>query len=269
MVSSDVARVCEFLAHWIGGVTHAELGKLLGYTPRRLLDLLGDGFERLGRCTVAYDASAKRHCTVVPTEALHGPRRVSEVVATLQAARLWNGLSGQEMLCPLADIRDYRRDPAPDTFRTLLTACTRRQVVDVTYLAKTRQHTVLFSPHTLVTGTYRVHFRGYSVFEQDGKWDWWDLVPSRVLQAELRPSSGYVGDGGDAEWHDTALLTLWLRPELEESVRSAIRREHGLDGDQLVIQGIRKALLPYVAADYLDRRYHGFEGPVWRYECSL
>ena len=181
---------CEFLSHWMGGVSLTELGRLLGYTPRRLTDLIEDGQTLSKKRTVAYDASAKLHRTIVPTIELQGPKTASAVVAVLQAARLWNDNAGQELLCPVADTRDHRPQPAPDVFRTLLAACTRRQVVDLTYLAKTRSHSVLFSPHTLVVTTHRLHFRGYSHFEEQGERHWWDLVPSRVTRTEIRHHSG-------------------------------------------------------------------------------
>lgn len=257
------ALVQEFLTHWLGGVSLAELGRLLGYRSKHLATLLHEGRERAGRATLEYDSSAKRYRTVVPTAALHGPRRVSDVVTTLRAARLWNEASRLDLVCPLADVQAYRRDPAPDVFRTLLAACTRRQVVDVTYMARTRQHTVLFSPHTLVTTTYRVHFRGYSMFEQQGEWRWWDLVPSRVVRAEIVPSSGYVGDEGDDEWHKLVTLQFRLHPDLPAPMKEAMRREHNLTGDQLIIEDVRKALTAYVSAEYVDRRYQGHPDPAW------
>ena len=257
------ALACEFLAHWVGGVSLRELGRILSYTPRRLADLLRDEFSRLGRSTVAYDSSAKRHCSVVATSALHGPQRILDVVTTLQAARLWTDPSTQELICPITDTRAFRNDPAPDVFRTLLAACTRRQVVDVTYLARTQQHTVLFSPHTLVVTSHRVHFRGYSMFEQHGRWAWWDLVPSRAIRAEILPSSGYVGDEADAEWHRLITLKFRLHPDLPVSMREAMRQEHELDDDHLTIENVREALAPYISADYLERRYHGYDRAVW------
>ncbi len=254
---------CEFLAHWVGGVSLPELGRLLGYTPRRLSDLIENEQKRSKKRTVAYDSTAKLHQTVVPTASLQGPQAPSAVVTVLQAAQLWNDGNGQDLLCPLADTREHRPQPAPDVFRTLLTACTRRQVVDLTYLAKTQLHSVLFSPHTLVITTHRVHFRGYSQFEQQGQWHWWDLVPSRVTHAEIHRHSGYVDDQNDAEWHEWVMLHLRLRDAVVLPTKTAIRHEHGMEGDRLRIGPVRRALLHYVAADYLERRYQGIEGPAW------
>ena len=263
MIVCRPALVQEFLTHWLGGVSLAELGHLLGYRSKHLTALLQEGRKRAGRTTIEYDSSTKRYRTIVPTTGLHGPKRVADVVTTLQAARLWNETSRLDLVCPLADVRAYRREPAPDVFRTLLAACTRRQVVDVTYMARTQQHTVLFSPHTLVTTTYRVHFRGYSMFEQRGEWRWWDLVPSRVTRAEVVPSSGYVGDEGDDEWHKLVTLRFRLHPTLSTPTKEAMRQEHNLAGDCLAIKNVREALAAYVAAEYADRRYRGHPGPAW------
>ena len=254
---------CEFLAHWVGGVSLPELGRLLGYTPRRLSDLIEAGQSRLEKRTLGYDPAAKLHHTLVPTNRLGGPQTASSVITVLQAARLWNDRKGQDLLCPIEDTREHRPQPAPDVFRTLLAACTRRHVVDITYLAKTRLHSVLFSPHTLVVTTHRVHFRGYSQFEQQGQWHWWDLVPSRVTQATIRRHSGYVDDRDDAEWRERVMLHLRLRDTVMPPMRKAIMHEHGMQGSRLDIGPVRRALLHYVAADYLERQYQGLDGPAW------
>ncbi len=52
-------------------------------------------------------------------------------------------------------------------------------------------------------------------------------------------------------------------------MRQAIRYEYGLVADHLEIGPVRKALLHYVRADYLDRRYEGFAGPAWEIVTDL
>jgi hypothetical protein len=254
---------CEFIAHWLGGVTQKELGKLLNYTPRRLSDLLRNGFERRGGSTVRYDDASKRMHSAVPAAKLYGPKTASEAVTILQAAQLWNDQPISGLGCPVVDTRAYRREPASDLFQTLLGACARRQVVDVVYLVKTRQLAVSFSPHTLVVGPHRMHFRGYSMFELQGESHWWDLVPSRVVSAGVRPRLGYVGDQDDAEWHTETVLHLQLRKDLPEALRRAIKHENGMHGDDLIIKSIRQALFRYVRDDYMQRRYEGAKESVW------
>lgn len=263
MFQKRPALSLEFLAHWVGGVSLTELGRLHGTTPRRLSELLKGGFGRLGSWTARYDGSAKQYRTTVPSRALHGPKTAGEAVCILQAACLWNDEGGRELVCAIADVRGFRREPAPDVFRTLLAGCTRRQAVEVTYLAKTGPHSLLFSPHTLVVGTFRNHFRGYSAFERQGEQRWWDLVPSRVVYAELRHHSSYVGGEQDAEWHAQTSLRLRLHDDLPLSLRDAIRFEHGIEGDDLVIGPIREALVRYVLADHENRRYGDYNGPAW------
>jgi len=263
MFQKHPALSLEFLAHWAGGVSLTELGRLHATTPRRLSELLKGSFERLGSWTARYDGSAKRYRTTVPSRALHGPKTAGEAVCILQAASLWNDEIGRELVCDIADVRACRREPAPDVFRTLLAGCTRRQTVDVTYLAKTGPHSLLFSPHALVVGTFRDHFRGYSAFERQGEQRWWDLVPSRVVHAELRPHSSYVGGEQDAEWHARVSLRLRLRDDLPLSLRDAIRFEHAIEGDDLVIGPVREALARYVLADHENRRYDGYGGAAW------
>lgn len=263
MLTLDAARLCEFVAHWMGGTTLPEVGRLLGYTSRRVQTLVEDGFARRGPATVRYDAGSKRWRSSVPSKDLHGPRSAQEVVAALQAMRLWSRGTEAERLFPLVDTRVHRTGPAPDTFRTLLGACVRRQVVDVVYLARTRELAVSFSPHTLVVTPHREHFRGYSAFESEGESHYWDLVPSRVVSAEVRPRSGYVDAGGDAEWHAEEELRLRLKADLPDAMRQALRHEHGLIGDRIEVGRVRRALLRYVADDYLNRRYGASAVPAW------
>ncbi|MBO1077088.1 hypothetical protein [Roseomonas marmotae] len=244
-------------------MTQRELGHLLGYTQRRLTDLLRDCFECRGGSTVRYDAASKRMHSVVASAKLYGPKTASEAVTILQAAQLWNDQAIPGLACPVVDTRAYRREPASDIFRMLLGACARRQVVDIVYLAKTRQLAVSFSPHALVVGPHRAHFRGYSMFELEGESHWWDLVPSRVVSAAVRPRLGYVGAQNDVEWHTDTKLCLRLRADLPEALRQAIRHDNGMDGDLLTIEPIRQALRRYVLADYMERRYERMKESVW------
>lgn len=259
------ALACEFFAHWMGGTTLAEVGQLLGYAPRQTRTLVEDGFLRCGRPTAYYNRKAKRWLSDVRSDNLHGPKSSHDVVAVLRALRIWSREAGTDRLFPILDTRTFRPDVAPDTFRILLGACVRKKVVDVVYRARTREQelAVSFSPHTLVTGPHRDHFRGYSVFEQEDRGHYWDLVPSRVLSVEVRPKLGYVDARNDAEWYAEAMLRLTLRADIPEAMRQAIRYEHGIMTDRLEIGPISLALLPYIRAEYINRRYEGFTGAVW------
>lgn len=269
MIGLNPSALCEYLAYWAGGTTLTEVGRLLGYTSRRVQDLVANGFARRASATARYDPKAKRWVSDVESRELHGAKSVHEAVIALQALRLWSQETDAESMFPVVDTRAYQRGPAPDTFRVLLGACVRRQVVDVVYLARTRELAVSFSPHTLVVAPHRSHFRGYSIFELEGESRHWDLVPSRVVSAEVRPTLGYVGGEHDAEWHAEDMLRLRLKDDVSDAMRQAIRYEFGLMADQLEIGPVRRALLHYVRADYLDRRYEGFAGSVWEVVTGL
>ena len=101
------------------------------------------------------------------------------------------------------------------------------------------------------------------MFLPEGQGHYWDLVPSRVLRAEVRSKSGYVDAKGDADWDAEVMLHLALRADVPHAMRRAIRYEHDITTDRLEIGPIRRALLPYVRAEYIDRRYEGFAGAVW------
>jgi hypothetical protein len=270
----DPSLMCEFLAHWLGGTTVDEIGRLLAYSPRRITALLKIGFARRGRVTAEYDPGSKSWVSVAKSKDLHGPKTSTEAVVALTALRLWSEGFQDEALFPVVDTRSFRRDVSPDIFRTLLGACVRRRVVDVVYRGSAREFTVSFSPHTLVNTSHRLHFRGYSVFEETGRGHYWDLVPSRVLQAEVRrkPIGRRLGDddrwryvdaAGDTEWHTTLPLRLELRKDVPETMRQSIRHEHRMDGDQLEIGLVSNALRRYVLAELTTRRYAGFPEDVW------
>src|ERR1019366_7716181 len=113
----DVARVCEFLAYWLGGTTRSEIAAVLDYVPRHVTTLIQTGFGRLGRTTVRYEAKRKRW--VAPDRqdgGLFGPDTARDAVAVLAAAAAWapNGLPG--LSCAIVDTNRFRRDPPPETF---------------------------------------------------------------------------------------------------------------------------------------------------------
>lgn len=262
-IHNDPALACEFFAYWLGGTTLTEIAQFLGYQHRQMTNLVEAGFYRRGRATAHYDKKAKRWRPQVLSKYLHGPKSALDAIAVLQAARIWSEGTGAERLFPVVDTRMFRRDVAPDTFRLLLGACVRKQVVEIVYRARTRELAVTFSPHTLVVAPGRSHFRGHSRFELEGESRYWDLVPSRVLSIEGKPKSGYVDATEDVEWHTSAMLYLNLKADVPDAMRQAIRYEHGITTDQLEIGPVRKALLPYVRAEYLNRYYENFSGQVW------
>ena len=266
--------LCEFLAFWMGGTHRQELAGITGLQPRRLSTLLKSGPTRRGRKTFGYDKRSKRFVAQPPTNPdelhglkLHGVKSPDEVIATLLAVAAWsrNGAwhaSGEAPFpCPVVSTSRYRKQPEPDVFRTLLAACAREKAVDIVYRTRTREITTQFSPHTVVQTAQRIHFRGYSPFDSP-EGHYWDLVPSRVTWAELR-TSGYVNGAGDTEWKEEVKLQLVLSSDLPPPMRSAVRREHGMEGDHLTLGPFPKALTQYVLAEYTHRRYEGYPFGVW------
>jgi hypothetical protein len=261
----DVPRICEFLAYWLGGTTRREIAALLSYTPRHVTTLIQEGFGRLGRTTVRYDEQQKLWVPVdQPKGGLLGPRTTRDAVAILAAAASWGpkGLPG--LALPIVDTNRFRVDPPPETFRILLAACMRRMPVHITYRSRTQDFAAAFSPHSLVRSAHRLHFRGYSLFEEIGRGHYWDLVPSRVLPARPAEATDYVDASGDEEWHRRVTLHLALHDHVPPPIRAALRREHDILTDHLDIGPLPQALLHYVRAEYVGRRYEGYEGEVWR-----
>ena len=163
------------------------------------------------------------------------------MIATLLAVDAWSrrGAWGTDKKppfpCPVASTSRYRKQPEPDVFRTLLAGCMRKREVDIVYTARTREITTKFSPHTVVQTAQRVHFRGYSTFDPAKNGYYWDLVPSRVSWAQLGATTGYIDGAGDTEWKERSVLQLTLCPDIPPQMRAAIRREHGMESDILII----------------------------------
>ncbi|HEX2941570.1 MAG TPA: hypothetical protein VHO91_11015 [Rhodopila sp.] len=261
----DVAKACEFLAYWLGGTTRKELATLLNYTPRRVTTLIQDGFGRAGRTTTWYDDEKKRWMSADALRSkLLGPQTARDAVTILAAISAWapEGLPG--LACPVMDTGQFRVDPPPETFRVLLAACSRRTPVQITYRARTRDLATVFSPHTLVRTAHRLHFRGYSVFEDAGRGYYWDLVPSRVLSVAAATKADYVDASGDDAWHRQVMLHLTLHEHVPPQIGAALRREHSMADNHLAVGPLPHALLRYVRDEYLGRRYEGYEGQVWQ-----
>ena len=83
------------------------------------------------------------------------------------------------------------------------------------------------------------------------------------MWAELS-TNGYVDGAGDAEWTEEDKLQLVLSPDLPPAMRSAVRREHSMEGDYLTLGPLPKALMRYVLAEYTHRRYEGYSFEVWQ-----
>jgi hypothetical protein len=101
------------------------------------------------------------------------------------------------------------------------------------------------------------------LFEDVGRGHYWDLVPSRVLSAEPGPATNYVDASGDDAWHQQVMLRLVLHDDVPPTIRAAIRYEHDMLTDRLDIGPLPQALLHYVRAEYVGRRYEGYEAEIW------
>jgi hypothetical protein len=259
----DVHGVCEFLAHWLGGTTRAELGALLGYGDRQITSLLKLGDEVKGS-KHRHDPSLKRWVSTGPAKDLHGPRSADQVIAVLRAINAWEHDATQHRLAPVVDIASFNRPVSPDLFALLLGACVRKQAVSVRYRAKTRDLAVVFSPHIVVQATHRTHFRGYSFFEESGRGHYWDLVPTRLLDASIIPNAPYINNSDDEDWHNTARIELMLNPNLPPELRESLIIEYGMDKkNMLVINDVPMALRSYIISSYIDRKYSNFEHSAW------
>jgi hypothetical protein len=166
-----------------------------------------------------------------------------------------------------------------EPFRALHSACARRVALILRYRSRTSDHILMrVSPHAIVAGGDRLHFRCYveenfggvlsrtMSFSSGASGYWSDIVPYRVLRLEGEEPKSYIDGGGDAAWRERTTLRFRLDDTLSPGIRDAIIAEHdgipGFDFPNLKIQGVRKAVAPYVARKIRWRVFDENEGPV-------
>jgi hypothetical protein len=116
----------------------------------------------------------------------------------------------------------------------------------------------------IVRTAQRIHIRGFSTFPPNEKPAFWDLLPTRVISVERAPKGDYVDSRHDAEWKNLTEVRLLLHPDVPQAMREAIRQEHGMINDSLVLGPMPQPIAPYIIAEYTHRRYEGHDAQVWK-----
>jgi hypothetical protein len=155
-------------------------------------------------------------------------------------------------------------------FRALHVACARREAVRIIYRSNTDVAIPMtVSPHTLVVGYQREHFRCHvdergsdgSVHRpllpgNTGQY-WADIVPYRVLAIEETLPASYVPQKADIDWSIRESLVFRMARDIPQHIADLLQAEMtGISGyfpPHLILDEVRKPLLRYVARQVMWR----------------
>lgn len=254
---------------WLNGARAEQLAQLLGLGYRQRAQEILAAYRKATSARVVYNASDRRQHFADDAESLcFAPDTPEELLLWLAGQHA--DLSRTDPDHPLAgmvlDAQSYApRILEPERMRLIFGAIFHRQLIRIDYLAKTRQQSILVSPHRILRGGQRYHLRGHAVFSNGDK-HCVDLVLGRILEAETLGSDGYLGPEFDHEWHRVGRLFIELVPELPPQAARALLAEMGLGpghASPLMIKG-PYPVMRYLLKDYETRRIEGYLGPVWR-----
>jgi len=159
----------------------------------------------------------------------------------------------------------------PGPTREILAACLERRAVYLIYAAKTGRQEFTFHPAAGVRARGRYHLRGYRA---DGRDAWGeqlddryvDVVPARAVEAWPAVDDYFVDLTDDRDWDTFETLHFVLSPALTEDERLCYEHEYGIaDIGELMVEH-RRALMPYVRQELMERRCWRRDGtcvPMW------
>ncbi|GGF76961.1 hypothetical protein GCM10011402_32090 [Paracoccus acridae] len=273
------AKVLEYLAYWERQLTAGRLAAMMCVerqhaqshmiTPYETHPLTVGKLERHGRVkqfpALSGDGSLPAYAGTAPADVL-------QTLAALEFMTKghkdtyrdgWTGPVGSAVPLERLPVLDQLH-ASHEAFRTLFSACARQVAVTLRYRSRTSEAVhMTVSPHALVDGYQRPHFRCYVVEGMaentmlagrylpgtKGKY-WSDIVPYRVLEIEDEHPQSYVNGRGDTDWHQKATLLFKLSDLLKPPLRDAVAQEYeGAEGfhyPYLLMRSVRVALMPYI-----------------------
>jgi len=261
-------KFLEYLSFWQEKLTGTRLANLLGvertHAHRAVLSpYLGlHGEEMMQKDRVW---SVRNPELTLPH---YGPASVEDLFRFLDGLQFLKDLPGEALGVPLEDVTiDLPVEQNLGAFRTLYAAAAQRRPVRVLYRSRKREAEYLFSPHAVIRTTSRPHFRGFMRgFEgRDGLFT--DLVPARVIRAEMADPGDYVGPEGDLAWLTRIEVRLRLSEAIPDDMRETMMREYApLDGFSdgvLTITGVRACLATYLCRHLRYRVFDVVPIEVW------
>lgn len=261
-------KFLEYLAFWQDGLTGTRLADFLGVDRTHVhsavmtpyMELHGEDLVQRRRVWVVREPERRRP--------RYGPATIEDLFRFLDGLQFLADLPGEELGVPLEDVTiDLPVEQNLGSFRTLHAAAAQRREVRVLYRSRRREAEYLFSPHAVVRTTSRPHFRGFLRGFEGREGVFTDLVPARVISAELAEARTYVGDETDLAWHRRTTVRLGVAPGLSDDQRTTLMAEYApiaafADG-VLTIPNVRVCLAPYVCRHLRYRVFDDDPVEVW------
>src|SRR5262245_48320792 len=226
--ATRLRQLFEFLVFWGGGTTGSAMAhkaKLRRETILRDVCLVFTG-RHVGKKAINYDPRAHLYrCTQAAlfSDMRLAPRTPYAVLVGAESERLWAQARGEVPFfdLPVEDVLSQVAFTFPhERFQPFVEAILRRHAVSLHYRAKTGNMHALFSPHTIVKTSFRVHIRGHALW-QDGYSMFIDIVPGRVLEAEIDSQANYIGMQNDQAWNEFVDMDVRLCQDVPENIVEA------------------------------------------------
>ena len=265
-------RFAQTMLYWRGHLRANDLQEFLGVSERTARGLLAD-WRAEGRLP-RYEANAARR--LVPFEGFDPGPPVTDsntAFALLLDADSVPGNPFSTTVLPGGghDLSISAKIP-PGPTREILAACLERRAVCLIYAAKSGLQEFAFHPAAAVRARGRYHLRGYRAEGRDA-WGapldarYVDVVPARAVEAWAAADEHFVDLEDDGDWHAFDTLRFVLSPELTEDERVSYEHEYGIaDIGELAVEQ-RRALMPYVRQELMERRCWRRDGtsvPIWK-----
>ena len=278
----QVARYfAETMLFWRGGLIAKDVQEFLGVSERTARSLISDW--RADGLLPPYKPKAQRRLTpsddFVPDHSVTNP---NIAVALLLTAHSLPG-NPFSSVAPIAGGHDLSltAEIPLGPIRKIVAAYLAREAVSLIYAAKTEIQELVFSPLAIVRSRGRYHLRGYRAGGHDAlgrrlEDRYVDIVPARAFEAQRNAEAPFVGLEGDDDWHIFEKLHFVLSSDLSAEEKLCYEHEYGIveTGELKVRQ--RRALMPYVIQELVERRCWRRDGSsvqIWNVQkqelCNL
>jgi hypothetical protein len=184
------------------------------------------------------------------------PEKYLEYVRGVDAiSRYWAADDWNEVL-----IEDVERQLQPNikskTVKRVLSAIQNEQTISILYHSNYNKLRRTLSPHHLVYVNHRYHVRAYCHLDKT----FLDFTLARMKA--IKPSATlWKSATDDTDWHEYFQLCFKINPALPDVVRSMIKIDYQLKGDQRCIC-TRRALEFYIAR-MMMQRHSQHKMPLW------
>lgn len=266
-------RYAETMLYWRGHLRAREVQDYLGVSERTARSLIA-GWRRFDGILPRYRRGPVPR--LVPDDRFTPGPAVTDTNITLSLMLIADRLPGNPLgTTPLPggshelalSIR-----PSSGAIRELIAACLDRRPVWVLYAAKSGRQEFVFHPGALIRSRGRYHLRGYRAEGRDAahrRLDnrYVDVVPARSIEANRKQQGVFIGLDRDADWHVNETRRLVLSSELSSDERVCYEHEYGIAETGVLTLTNRRALLPYLLQELLERRCWRRDGtsvPIWR-----